>query len=103
MKSTASSSLTNSSQKKKTQDHRRTPSPKSMSPYRGNSASNEVCFSSSAFLNAPDPSSLPFPMFDDNEMFLSVSSEQSTVLSSSKTDTLRQFLNIRSVSATSTL
>ena len=83
---------------KNKKDNRRTPSPKS-SGRKNASSPSEVCFSSSAFLNSPDPSSLPIPMFDDEcDVVLNdkvVHSQKSTNSLPNKTDTLRQFLNIR--------
>ncbi len=88
--------VNNTNSKKK--DNRRTPSPKSSGRKSHPSPTQEVCFSSSAFLNAPDPSMLPIPIFDDIEEDTNlVTSKQVTTpsLVSNKTDTLRQFLNIR--------
>lgn len=51
-------------------------------------------FCSSAFLNSPDPSTLPLPIFDgdndDNGVVMT------TPTTGNKTNALRQFLNIRS-------
>lgn len=91
----------NSNTNTKKKDTRRTPSPKSTGKKNSSSPQLQgVCFSSSAFLNSPDPSALPIPIFDDEDVVKEahvVDSKQSTntVLPSKKTDTLRQFLNIR--------
>jgi hypothetical protein len=63
-----------------------------------------VHFASSAFLNSPDPSKLPVPDFDDDEedmenrFTMSETTPVKGVVSivAGKTDTLKQFLNIRS-------
>lgn len=66
-------------------------------------------FSSSAFLNSPDPSKLPIPVFDDEPIVLSCSPtspselhlgvfaqpDKAASISTTKTETLRQFLNLR--------
>lgn len=69
---------------------------------------SESHYSSSAFLNSPDPSQLPIPVFDDEvpeiqptsnlpESTLSraISDSGSKPIATAKTDTLRTFLNIR--------
>lgn len=64
-------------------------------------------FASSAFLNSPDSSKLPVPDFDDDEEETPVvrltASETTPIkapvsIISGKTDTLKQFLNIRPAS-----
>lgn len=51
-------------------------------------------FASSAFLNSPDPSKLPIPDFDDDEDMNSRLFSDAPP-TARKTDTLKQFLNIR--------
>lgn len=72
----------------------RSPSPKTYkkSPTESTSATH---FCSSVFLNSPDPSALPMPIFDDDEEIV-VNSKTSTANLNvvTKTNTLRQFLNI---------
>ena len=61
-------------------------------------------FASSAFLNSPDPSKLPVPDFDDDEEEVVnrhvVLENNTTPIKATvgKTDTLKQFLNIRPAS-----
>jgi len=64
-------------------------------------------FASSAFLNSPDPSKLPVPDFDDDEedivnrhVVLESAATTTTPIKITvgKTDTLKQFLNIRPAS-----
>lgn len=58
----------------------------------------EFHYSSSAFQNSPDPSSLPLPMFEEEEVQetqLSSSPGSSYADYGSKTQRLRQFLNLR--------
>lgn len=71
----------------------RNPSPKS-SKNATNSSSSATHFCSGVLFNSPDPSFLPIPIFDDDVV---VNSEKSTTIVNvvNKTDTLRQFLNIR--------
>lgn len=72
----------------------------------------DLHFSSSAFQNSPDPSSLPIPVFDEEGMAICslfpVEYASSTTLAHSphsvpsevsKTERLRQFLNLRPQSA----
>eukprot|EP01039_Chlorochromonas_danica_P005662 gene5663-6244_t len=86
--------------------HSRPPRSKSSSPElkgRGGSISDlaklEFHHSSSAFQNSPDPSSLPLPMFEEEEeqetQQLSSSPGSSYADYGSKTQRLRQFLNLR--------
>eukprot|EP00981_Chlorochromonas_danica_P011357 scaffold3943_cov169-Ochromonas_danica.AAC.4 len=86
--------------------HSRPPRSKSSSPElkgRGGSISDlaklEFHHSSSAFQNSPDPSSLPLPMFEEEEeqemqQQLSSSPGSSYADYGSKTQRLRQFLNL---------
>jgi len=53
-------------------------------------------FASSAFLNSPDPSKIPVPDFDDDMDMNSRLFGDYVPPSALKTDTLKQFLNIRS-------
>jgi len=54
-------------------------------------------FASSAFLNSPDPSKLPVPDFDDDDFVVNNRLfPEEAPQSVRKTDTLKQFLNIRS-------
>ena len=71
----------------------RTPSPKAVQKL-SHSSTSDTHFCSSVFFNSPDPSSLPMPIFDDDETV--VNSKKSTKAFSvvNKTDTLRQFLNV---------
>ncbi len=67
--------------------------PKSVKKSSGNNeATSESHFCSSAFLNSPDPSSLPMPVFDDDED----GNKSNSTPTGMKTNVLRQFLNIRS-------
>jgi len=61
--------------------------------------SSEHHFSSAAYLNSPDPSMIPIPIFDNEADHVNPARKLSTEKSGSsltKTDTLRDFLNIRS-------
>ncbi len=80
----------------------RTPSPKVIKKVLQSASTSETHFCSSVFFNSPDPSFLPMPIFDDDEV---VNSKQSTSVLNivNKTNTLRQFLNIRPSLATPTL
>lgn len=61
----------------------------------------EVHYSSSAFQNSPDPSALPVPIFDDEPSSgrlpipTTPAVAESTAMQLSKTEKLRQFLNLR--------
>jgi len=66
---------------------------------RGKNESSEHHFSSAAYLNSPDPSMIPIPIFDNEADHVNPARKLSTEKSGSsltKTDTLRDFLNIRS-------
>jgi len=63
----------------------------------------ELLFASSKLFNSPDPSALPIPKFDEFlttfdspiENVTMTPTTTSTTIGSTKTHTLRQFLNIR--------
>ena len=57
---------------------------------------SEPHYASSAFFNSPDPSMLPVPDFDDDENETSHLPSSDVTPTKGKTDTLKQFLNIRS-------
>jgi hypothetical protein len=59
---------------------------------------DEQHFSSSAFLNSPDPSALPIPVFDDESTDNGINRKgipNSLKQDATKTDALRSFLNMR--------
>jgi len=83
--------------------HSRSSSPQQQHSHQ---SASEIHFASSAFLNSPDPSKLPVPDFDDDmSSFVGVNENDSSAVnkrlsfdmtsSGRKTDTLKQFLNIR--------
>lgn len=72
--------------------------------------SSEAFYASSAYFNSPDPSQLPLPVFDDDELPLfskssmpsanyistdSVNSYESAQFELNRTQALKSFLNIR--------
>ncbi len=68
--------------------------PKSAKKSVSGGESSEPHFCSSAFLNSPEPSSLPIPVFDDEDT-KRVSGSSDSSGPGLKTNALRQFLNIR--------
>jgi hypothetical protein len=61
---------------------------------------SENHYANSAFFNSPDPSKLPVPVFDEDDFFFGLDNSSTTMASetapATKTNTLKQFLNIRS-------
>lgn len=100
-----SSSNNNNNKNRNSPPKTRTPSPKAtplkkqpihQTPTKSSTSATHFC--SSVFLNSPDPSALPMPIFDDEdeeeEEMVKKSTNVVVNVIVNKTDTLRQFLNM---------